>query len=58
MSDDPQQPPYCQIYITAWTILSVLVATAIFLAFVFGQHILNTGHWIWDLIRYFARPII
>ena len=56
MSAEP--PSYNQLYITAWTILSVVVAAIIFGAFVFGQPLLHAGHWIWDLLRYLARPII
>jgi len=55
---DAHEPPYSQVWITAWTILSAIVASLIFLMLVFGPQLLATGHWIWDLIRYFARPII
>jgi hypothetical protein len=50
--------PYSQVAIVAWTILCVVVAVVMFFAFVFNGHLLNTGHWIWDLIRHFAQPII
>jgi hypothetical protein len=56
MSAEPK--PYNQLFINAWNILSALVAAAIFGALVFGQGLLQTGHWIWDLVRYLARPII
>jgi len=56
MSAEPK--PYNQLYIQVWTILSILAAVLIFGSFVFGPHLLSTGHWIWDLIRYLARPII
>ena len=56
MSDETK--PYNQLYIQAWTILSILVAALIFGSFIFGPQLLGTGHWIWDLIRYLARPII
>jgi hypothetical protein len=56
MSDEPK--PYNQLYIQAWTILSIIVAAGIFLAFIFGSTLMHTGHWIWDLLRYLARPII
>jgi len=56
MSAEPK--PYNQLYIQAWTLLSIVVAAILFVAFVFGQTLLNTGHWIWDLIRYLASPII
>ena len=56
MSDEPN--PYNQLLINAWTVLSALVAAAIFGALVFGQPLLHLGHWIWDLIRYLASPII
>jgi hypothetical protein len=26
--------------------------------FLFGQTLLHAGHWIWDLVRYIASPII
>jgi hypothetical protein len=26
--------------------------------FLFGQTLLHAGHWVWDLLRYLARPII
>jgi len=51
-------PAYSQLYVNAWTILSILVAAIIFGAFIFGPQLLATGNWIWDLIRYFASPII
>ena len=53
MSAEPK--PYNQLYIQAWTILSILVAALIFGSFIFGPQLLGTGHWIWDLIRYLAR---
>jgi hypothetical protein len=56
MSDESK--PYNQLYIQAWTLLSLVVSTVLFLTFVFGQTLLNTGHWIWDLLRYLASPII
>jgi hypothetical protein len=56
MSDE--QPPYNQLYITAWTLLSVVAAVVLLGMFVFGPHLLHAGHWIWDLIRYLFSPII
>jgi ABC-type multidrug transport system permease subunit len=56
MSDET--PAYSQTYIQAWTILSLLVSTIVFICFVFGTTFLRTGHWIWDLLRYLASPII
>ena len=56
MSAEP--PPYNPLYIQAWTLLSVVVSLIFFGMFVFGQTLLNTGHWIWDLIRYLFSPII
>jgi hypothetical protein len=50
--------PYSPVYIVAWTTLSVVVTVFIFFAYAFGTHLLNAGHWIWDLVRYFAKPII
>jgi hypothetical protein len=56
MSDEPL--PYNQLYIRAWTILSLIVSAILFAMFLFGPTLLHTGHWIWDLIRYLASPII
>jgi len=56
MSDEP--PPYNQLYIQAWTLLSLVVCVVLFGMFVFGQPLLHAGHWIWDLLRYLARPLI
>jgi len=56
MSDEPK--PYNQLYIQAWTILTAVVALLIFGALAFGRHLLHAGHWIWDLLRYLASPII
>ena len=59
MSDHHDEAPvYNQTYINAWTILSVVVAGVIFLAFCLNQPITDFFHWVWDLIRYLARPII
>ena len=56
--DHDDAPPYNQLYINAWTLLAAIVAGGIFLAFCFNHPITNFFHWIWDLIRYLARPII
>jgi hypothetical protein len=56
MSAEPK--PYNQLYIQAWTLLSLVVSVILFGAFVFGRPLLHAGHWIWDLIRYLASPII
>ena len=59
MSDHHDEAPvYNQTYINAWTILSIVVAGVLFLAFCLNQPITNFFHWVWDLIRYLARPII
>ena len=58
MSHDHDEPPYNQLYINAWTALSGLVAAAIFLAFCFNVPLTHLFHWVWDLLRYLARPII
>ena len=50
--------PYNQLYIQAWTILSVIVSLLLFAMYTFGTHLMNAGHWIWDLIRYLASPLI
>ena len=56
MSEEPK--PYNQLYINAWTILSAIVSFLLFAMYLFGTPILRAGHWIWDLIRYLASPII
>ena len=56
--DHDDAPPYNQLYITAWTILSALVAFGIFAALCLNGPLTHLFHWIWDLIRYLARPII
>jgi hypothetical protein len=60
MSDhhDDDAPVYSQTYITVWTILSAIVAGGIFLAFVFNHPLTHFFQWVWDLLRYLARPII
>ncbi len=50
--------PYSQTYIVAWTVLSIIISLLVFTCFIFGDSFLAAGHWIWDLIRYFAKPII
>ncbi len=56
MSAEPK--PYNQLYINAWTILSILVTVVLASMYALGTHLLNTAHWIWDLLRYLASPII
>jgi len=56
MSAEP--PPYNQLVIHAWTLLSLIVSAIFFGMFLFGQPLLHAGHWIWALIRYLASPII
>ena len=59
MSDPHEEKlPYSQVYINAWTILSVVATGVIFLAFCFNQPLTHFFHCVWDLIRYLARPII
>jgi hypothetical protein len=55
---DAEAKPYNQLFINAWTVISALVALAVFICFVFGAEFLATGHWIWDLLRWLASPII
>ncbi|HEV3270664.1 MAG TPA: hypothetical protein VGZ93_00615 [Candidatus Methylacidiphilales bacterium] len=57
MSAEPK-PSYNQLYIQAWTLLSLLVSATLFAMFLFGRPLLHAGHWIWDLVRYLASPII
>ncbi len=56
MSAEP--PPYNQLYIRAWTLLSLVVTVVLFGMFLFGQTLLHAGHWMWDLLRYLASPVI
>jgi hypothetical protein len=58
MSHDPSHRAYNKTMVNAWTALSALVALGVFAMFVFNQPLTQAGHWIWDLIRYFAQPII
>jgi hypothetical protein len=53
-----ESKPYSQLYINAWTILSVVVSAIIFGMFLFGATLLHAGHWVWDLIRWICSPII
>ncbi|HUB68061.1 MAG TPA: hypothetical protein VL981_11310 [Candidatus Methylacidiphilales bacterium] len=53
-----QDPPYSQTYITAWTILSLVLGVVLLSMFILGSHYLVAGHMVWDLIRYLASPII
>jgi len=56
MSAEPK--PYNQLYINAWTILTVVLSVTLYLAYTFGTALLHFSHWVWDLIRYLASPII
>jgi hypothetical protein len=58
MSHDHEEPSYSQLYINAWTTLSALVAAAIFIGLCLNGPLTHAGQWIWDLLRYLARPII
>ena len=51
-------PVYSQTYINIWTILAATFSAALFLVFCFNHPITHLFHWIWDLLRYLARPII
>ena len=51
-------PPYNPIYITAWTILSIVLGVVLFGLFILGNHLLAAGHIVWDVIRYLASPFI
>jgi hypothetical protein len=50
--------PYNPLYIRAWTLLSAVVSLVLLAMYAFGTHLLHVGHWIWDLLRYLATPII
>ena len=56
MSDE--KPPYSQIYIQAWTLISIVAAVILFGMFLIGDTLLGAGHVVWDLIRWLASPII
>ena len=56
MSDE--NPPYSQVYIIAWTILSIVLGVVFLGMFFLCNHLLAAGHIVWDLLRYLASPII
>ena len=58
MSDHDEAPVYNQTYINAWTSSPSSSPAPLFLAFCFNHPITHFFHWVWDLIRYLARPII
>lgn len=58
MSSDHDEPAYSQLAINAWTILSVIVTVGLACMYIFGTHIMHQAQWVWDLLRYLARPII
>jgi hypothetical protein len=53
-----ESKPYNQLAINAWTIICVIVTVLLTGMYALGTHLLTAGHWIWDLIRYLASPII
>jgi hypothetical protein len=53
-----EEPSYNQLYIQAWTLLSATVTIILLAMYIFGTHLLHLTHWIWDLLRYLATPII
>ncbi|MCE0499609.1 MAG: hypothetical protein LV481_16845 [Methylacidiphilales bacterium] len=53
-----ENPPYNPIYITAWTILSIVLGVGFLGAFLLCNHLLAAGHIVWDIIRYLASPFI
>jgi hypothetical protein len=56
MSHSPKA--YNQLYINAWTVLSLLAAFVMWAMYVCGTQLLHFFGWVWDLIRYLASPII
>lgn len=50
--------PYNELAIKAWTILSIGITAALTAMYAFGTQLLHLGHWVWDLLRYLASPII
>lgn len=50
--------PYNELIIKAWTLVSVVVTVLLTAMYVFGTQFLHAGHWIWDLLRWIASPII
>ena len=50
--------PYNELAIKAWTILSIVVTVLLSAMYVFGTQFLHFSHWVWDLLRYLASPII
>ena len=53
-----ENPPYNQLYITAWTALSISLGLVFFGMFVLGDPLLAAGKSVWDLIRWLASPLI
>ena len=58
MSADAEAKPYNELAIKAWTVLSVVGTVLLAAMYAFGTQLLHAGHWIWDLLRYLASPII
>jgi len=56
MSDE--QVPYNPLYIKAWSILTAVVAVALFMGFVLCNHLLDAGGIVWAIIRWIFSPII
>jgi len=53
-----EHSPYNQLFITAWTFLSIVLGVAFLGMFIFGDQLLEIGHITWSLIRWLARPLI
>jgi hypothetical protein len=53
-----ETPAYSPLYITSWTVLSIVLGIVLFCAFVFGDTFLGIGNAIWSLIRWLFSPII
>ena len=53
-----EHPPYNQLYIKAWTALSIIIALVLLSMFLFGGHFLHWGNVIWSLLRWLSSPVI
>jgi hypothetical protein len=49
---------YSQLAINAWTIISASVTVLLAAIYTLGTPLMQAGHWIWDLLRWLASPII
>ncbi len=58
MSAPAGQSAYNQVYINAWTILSIVLGFVLLGMFIFSDTLLYAGHVVWSLLRWLASPVI